>query len=371
MKIVFVSRYLPFPGGRENFVFELSQYLKKFHDIYIITPDGLLGTGVTIFPYVNDREYLNSIIKKIKPDIINSHTFYMCDPLADICKESNIPFILTLHGDQFSIGDKQRQDTVRVAIEKADRIITVCDAGKNSLLKNTGIDKQKLSVIHNGVNLDIFKRDFLSKNKFKSKLRQNTKLPIHKFIFIVPVRMIWYKGLDFMLETIIANKESYRQKDIFFVISVPNTSTSKEEIEYMNQILSALKQENMLDLVKICFSGYEFMPYMYRMADAFILPSKNEQLPISILEAMASQIPVIATKVGGVSEIITDSENGLLVDSGSIQQLDAAIRNIRSSKRLRNKICKTAYKTMLERFSIRISAEKYLANFNQYYDQAK
>lgn len=363
MKIILVSRYLPFPGGRENFVYELSQSLKDEHKVTIVTQDGLIGEGVQIIPYQQDRDYLESMIEEIKPDIVNSHTFYMCDPLAEICKAKGIPFVLTLHGDQFVIGDPQRQSVVKQSVRSATSVITVCEAGKSSLLSNTDTSPNKVKVIHNGINTELFKSDILADGLCREIFRKNTGLSKDKFTFVIPARMIWYKGLDFLIETISNNSDEYRKNNLFFLISTPSTSTSKEEIEFMNELLTKCKRLGINDLVKITFSGYEFMPYIYRMVDGFILPSKSEQLPISILEAMATKIPVIATNVGGVSEIISSGTNGLLVDHGNNDALHHAILSIGTDSEFKSNMADNAFLTVKERFSIDRAKESYLDLF--------
>ncbi|OGB75312.1 hypothetical protein A2810_02405 [candidate division Kazan bacterium RIFCSPHIGHO2_01_FULL_49_10] len=70
----------------------------------------------------------------------------------------------------------------------------------------------------------------------------------------------------------------------------------------------------------------------------FVLPSKSEAFGISILEAMRAGVPVIATKVGGIPEVVTTNKNGLLVDPGNPKQLSAAIMKLLNDKKLQNKL---------------------------------
>ena len=70
-------------------------------------------------------------------------------------------------------------------------------------------------------------------------------------------------------------------------------------------------------------------------ADAFVLPSYNEGLPMSMLEAMAWGLPAIVTPVGGIPEVISDKQNGLLVQPGNQQQLVQAMQSLIEDERLR------------------------------------
>jgi glycosyltransferase involved in cell wall biosynthesis len=70
------------------------------------------------------------------------------------------------------------------------------------------------------------------------------------------------------------------------------------------------------------------MPGIYAALDVFVLPSLNEGLPMTILEAMAASKPVIATRVGAIPKVIQDGETGLLVDPGDVDGLQSALARL-------------------------------------------
>jgi len=92
----------------------------------------------------------------------------------------------------------------------------------------------------------------------------------------------------------------------------------------------------MADRVRfIGFIPNEDLPCWYRKADLVVLPSVYETFGIPLIEAMASGTPVLATRVGGIPEIVEDGRVGILVEPGSVEQLADGIRNlIRDDKRL-------------------------------------
>lgn len=103
----------------------------------------------------------------------------------------------------------------------------------------------------------------------------------------------------------------------------------------------------------IKFSGFvTHMDEVYQMMDLFVLCSSREGFPMTILEAMASGVPVISTNVGGVSECIQEGENGLLVPSGKPNLLAEAILKIIENKELRKKIVLNARKQIEEHFNL-------------------
>jgi len=82
---------------------------------------------------------------------------------------------------------------------------------------------------------------------------------------------------------------------------------------------------------QITFPGWidtEERDQLLDQGSVFVLPSYNEGLPLSMLEAMAWGLPVIVTPVGGISEIVHDGENGLVVEPSNIEQLSSAMKSL-------------------------------------------
>lgn len=87
----------------------------------------------------------------------------------------------------------------------------------------------------------------------------------------------------------------------------------------------------------------------YRSAGVMVLPSYSEGLPLVLIEAMANSLPVVATAVGGIPEIVEHEKNGLLVPPGEPRELADAIRRLAVSPELRARLAAAAYSTALER----------------------
>src|SRR5205807_28104 len=94
---------------------------------------------------------------------------------------------------------------------------------------------------------------------------------------------------------------------------------------------------------KIIFTGQvaEVSPF-YAIADVFVLPSHSEGSPNVLLEAMTARVPVVATAVGGVPEIVKDNESALLVPAGNPVKLAAAIERVLSDDKLAARLADNA-----------------------------
>jgi len=97
------------------------------------------------------------------------------------------------------------------------------------------------------------------------------------------------------------------------------------------------------------FLGY--IPYgpgllaIYRTSDVFVLPSLTEGFPQTLLEAMGSGVPVVATRVGGVAGLVEDGRNGILVDPGSPRQICSALRRLKGDGVLRRRMAVNGLET--------------------------
>jgi glycosyltransferase involved in cell wall biosynthesis len=93
------------------------------------------------------------------------------------------------------------------------------------------------------------------------------------------------------------------------------------------------------------FSSYEEIPKYMSAADVFVLPSISEGLPVVILEAMACGLPVIASRISGIPDVVVDNHNGLLVQPRDAKGFANAIITVLSNEKLRSSLSKGALLT--------------------------
>lgn len=122
------------------------------------------------------------------------------------------------------------------------------------------------------------------------------------------------------------------------------------EVENVKQLVS---RNGVSDKVSVCgwIDGHQ-KDKTYREASVLLLPSYHEGLPISVLEAMAYGLPVLATDVGGIAEAVQDGENGFLIRPGECDKLAERIEELALSPELRRKMGQRGYELAMEKFAL-------------------
>jgi glycosyltransferase involved in cell wall biosynthesis len=170
-----------------------------------------------------------------------------------------------------------------------------------------------------------------------------TDRPERPFTFAYSGRLITLKGLD----TLIAAFAMVRQKvpDARLLLAGSGNSTYWGE----------RAKEAGLGRDAIEFLGhvpYDQMPGHLQGADALVLPSRSESMPYAVLEAMSCGLPIVATRVGGIPEIIDNGRNGLLVPPNDVKKLSDSMLAIATDTVLRERLSKAARMTATNRYSI-------------------
>lgn len=354
MRLLFISRFIPYTGGREVILQSLLHFLSKQYDIHLLTPDtGYHPNDFEIHNFVGKRE-LQELIRKIKPQLINVHTFYFAINALRIAKKIKVPIALTLHGLFLEEYGNYYRETIRKITNQVDIVSVVCEFHKNELIK-LGLNDCKIILIRNGINLD----KFTLARPDRYKVRQILNLPLHEKIIVTPSRLTPIKGLDTLVKALSMVKSGPR-----LLITVPVGRYNTEERQYGQHLVKMARRLCVVDRLIIQFHESDIMPFVYRAANLFVLPSVIEGTPLSLLEAMASRLPCVASSVGGISEIINDGKNGYLFMPNDAAQLALLIdKGLRSDKI--DRITNSAFITVRSRFNQQQMFNGYSALFNQ------
>lgn len=150
------------------------------------------------------------------------------------------------------------------------------------------------------------------------------------------------KGIYDLLRCVREDRQFYLQHKVKFVLAGDGDvvkARSFVDENHLNQFVE----------VPGWVSGCAKVNYLSQ-ADIYVLPSYNEQMPMSILEAMAYGVPVVATSVAGIPELIEHGKNGLMIKAGDMEGLKAALRELISSREKRIAMGRASQKIVTEKF---------------------
>lgn len=209
--------------------------------------------------------------------------------------------------------------------------------------KKIGIKpKNKIVLIHNGI--DPYKLDFLSNDEAKFKLfeklsRYSGKIFQTNTIIGTVANLYSTKGLKYLIE---AAEHFKNNEGLIFVV----IGDGKERVMLENMIREKGLTKNFFILGQIP-DAHKLMPAF----DIFVLPSVKEGFPWAIIEAMAAKIPVIATRVGAIPEIIENGKNGFIVESANPAALAGKIKELLANDHLRQELSIQGHQTVLFNFT--------------------
>lgn len=284
---------------------------------------------------------MRTLLKKGKPEILHSH-LYMADLVARLSTSKNIGLISTLHGvDGWWFEKNRLRSIVKTKLDmvlglmRESQYIAVSEDVKTNACEHLNLKESKVKVIHNGIKVD----------RFTPKERLRNKAPI-----IIQVgRIDERKGHLTSLKAMIQILQHIREARLLFVGDGPWRKSIESEIEN-------LRLSKSVQLMGI----RDDVPDLLASADIFWMPSESEGLPISCIEAMASGLPIVATNVGGIPEIVVEGETGYLIEKGSHEQLSARTLDLLDNWPLAQEFGQRGRKRVEMHFTIQKTASAYM-----------
>jgi starch synthase len=278
------------------------------------------------------RPRLESWLREFAPSIVHLHNPHPPGALAlaaATCAKLNIPYVISTHGfvefNDFSRGfgaprwqkpllDRfVRRPLVEVA-QGAARVLMLSPY-ETPILTGMGVPEERLSVVPNGV--DAYFLEILSESE-RLRLISRLQLPQGAPLLLFVGNHTVNKGLDVLLRSL-----SLMRGDAVAVIA----GAIRSKAENAALIASSGLAPSDRRFLFTDFISKEELRALYQSVQAFIFPSRADTLPLVILEAMASNLAVVATNVGGIPFEVTSTE-GILVPPGDPQALAAAMDRV-------------------------------------------
>jgi N-acetyl-alpha-D-glucosaminyl L-malate synthase BshA len=261
----------------------------------------------------------------------------------------HLPFITTLHGTDITLVglDRSYLPITRFGIQQSDGVTAISEHLRERTREAFGIESE-IEVIHNFVNCDVYVREPELVASMRPRFaKPEEKLLVHLSNFR-PVKRV----------TDVVEVFARVAKELPARLMLIGDGPDRSAAEYLalkygvqDRIHFLGKQDNVNELLPI--------------ADLMIMPSEMESFGLAALEAMACGVPPIATRVGGVPELITDGKNGLLFEIGDVDGMAAAtVALLRDEARLQAMIL-AARRTAQDRFC----ASRIIPQYEAYYER--
>lgn len=378
MRVLFLNyEYPPLGGGAGNAAFYLLREFAKISDLEVdfvtSSPDShfhLEQAGENIFVHkmpigknscnlhfqsqkdlltytVKAYFYSRRLAKKNKYDL--SHSFFSvpCGFLSLIFKKFyGIPYIVSLRGadvpgytDRFCWMYKAIRPLIRFIWKQADFVIANSEGLKTLALK-TNL-KQQISVIMNGVDINQF------------YFKNNRQITSQRLEILCLSRLTERKGINYLVAAMPILRKKYPQVHLKIV-------GEGDAAQSLRQMVTTLKLEDRVEFLG--HVAHDNLPQIYAQADIFVLPSLNEGMSNTILEALSAGLPIITTDTGGTKELVKDGKNGFI-----IKMKDPADIAEKIEKFIQNKSLSTAMSLASRKKAERLSWENIAKEYWELY----
>jgi len=340
VKIAFVYRKFTKTGGVEPYVITLAEKLLdsghevhvfcnewnnkyrnriKFHKVPIIKfCKSLRIASFAFFSYTmlkkHDYDIVHGFGKTFKQDILRT---------GDGCHKEFLRYYIKTYKNPISkfLVKNSLSNKISLFIEKKQfqkgnykKIIAVSKRCKEEIKRNYGVPDEDIIVIYNGIDLERFNPN--NKVRYREEIRKQYKISDDEVVLLYVGSGFRRKGVEYLIEAI-GNLKNIKLR--LLIVG------GEENIWHYKKLTKKLKIDE-----KIIFAGEQPMiERFYAAADIFILLSVYEPFSNTCLEAMALGLPIIITRINGVSEIIENGKQGLIIENpGDIKQIKDAITNL-------------------------------------------
>lgn len=290
---------------------------------------------------------LRKIIKAENPDILHIHIWNpaSCRYALTIKK---IPIIVTEH-DPFKLNIFKTLIKKHL-LKKVHKIIAISRHNKKILAQLYPQQKAKIAVIHNGIDTVWWQSQLLRfTDEERKKIKEEAFQAKENTLIVITVAELHErKGQKYLLQAIPEIVKKFPNVKFIFIGGGPNR-------ENLENLAKKLHIENHVEFL----GKQKEIPKFLKSSDIFCLPSCREAFGLVNLEAMITGLPVIATRTGGIPEVIIDNKTGLLVESENSRELSRTLEKLIADPQLRNRLADAGQKRLLKNFTAIKMAQEY------------
>jgi len=283
---------------------------------------------------LNTFKDLRNKLSELKPDIIHTHLQASIYTVPWVIFNKRTRWIHTIHNEASKELPTIHSRIMKFFYKKNIAVpIAISEIIRKSISAFYGMSEKDIPLIHNGIDTEMF-----TPEQSESKER---------ITFCCVARFSYQKNHKLLLEAFhIAHK------------NIPNVSLLLVgDGELRSEIENQINSYGITDRVQMIGNTNDVLSWL-RSSDVFVLSSNYEGLPLSILEAMSAGLPIIATEVGGIPDIITNGQEGILISPGNAGEIANAMEEMAKDTQLRIQM-KSNARTKAQKFDVRRMADLY------------
>lgn len=290
------------------------------------------------------RLQLPGLLRKYNVDILHIHHVPLYSAIETSLHRAGLRGVIVTEHACFSISNSLfLQEKARTMVERVDGVTVISGKLKNYFVDSLRVDGNRIRVIPNGVDTEVF-----SPRQGALDGYLLADLQLSRPVLLTVGRLAEAKDHLNLLEA----AALLRQRRKEFSVLVVGDGELRGRLEEMRDSLGLSRQ--------VVFAGTRSdVSAILRSCDIFVLPSKREGLPMVVLEAMASGVPVVATTAGGIDEVITDQKNGLLVPTENPESLAQALESLLDDSATARRLGNSGRETAVRLYSLKKIAAQY------------
>ncbi|OAS18886.1 glycosyltransferase family 4 protein [Paenibacillus oryzisoli] len=324
------------------------------------------GVSYRRVPYQGRSAYISHISKQISqlhPGIIQVENRPLFLPVLRKRYPQGI-LSLVLHSTSFISPPYISKRTLRLCLLAADVIIVNSHFLKQFLQRKVPSAAHKIITHYLGVDVSAFTSKWTGEGlKARTEMRKQLNIEQRKIILFVG-RLIPQKGVHHLIE---AMKQVIKREPSAKLVIVGSAYYGSAKVtKYVKQLIQAAKAIHG-HVTFIPYVRHQEMPKWVQIADVFVVPSIcNEAFGLVNVEAMATGVPVVASRIGGIQEVVEDGKTGYLVDPKAIEsELSERILQLLKDESLRRKLGENGIKRVDELFTWQKAAEVRASLYSQ------
>ncbi len=282
-----------------------------------------------------DHLYDVLLVQNEKPDHIHVHFGLWSSSLAMLIHLiTGIQYTFTTHRhDIYDIPPSN----YRIKSQLARKHITVSKYNKGYLMRTFNIDENHIEVIHCGVDPE-------------KLVPCNDNKEAHCIVSVA--RLATVKGLDILIDAC----HELKKRECMFQCYIAGEGPERSTLERLIDVYGLTKNVHLLgDMV------HDDIIHLVRKASVFVLPSRSEGIPVSIMEAMALRVPVISTDITGIPELVEHEQSGLLVPPNDSHVLAEKIVLLFKNEKLGESLSTNGYRKIVSEFNAEREIDKLIS----------